>query len=262
MLIPIQPQDHLRLSALFDAAYPNLAFVRAVLAGELPGQAWAQWEGTRPRACLITTGSPFCFIAGPMSSSLFAQALALLANKPSVMLVCAAAPDFAALAGQHGLRAAERVQFVAGPTELDPSELVVPAPYRLARIDAELFPHLLWSDMVLGIYGSAEFYLRHHHGFCLLHEGRIVAEAHGVVGGGLVEIGLFTHPEHRRRGLTTIVARRLIDHGARLGQRSVATCMQGKVESERALAAAGYVRAFDYHVLTRTAAGSSAGARS
>jgi hypothetical protein len=89
----LEPEDHPRVAPLFAPSFPNLAFVHAVLEGRIPGQVFASWEDGRARACLIATGSPFCFLAGELPPRLLDEALAFLAARPPITLVCAATPE-------------------------------------------------------------------------------------------------------------------------------------------------------------------------
>jgi hypothetical protein len=251
VLTPLEASDYARLSTLFEPSFPNLAFVSAVLERKIPGQAWAEWDGRSPRSCLVTTGSPFCFIGGAASRRLLEGALPLLAAKTSITLVCPAALELAGIAAAHGFAVTERFQYGhARPSDGERVSFEIPEPYRLARIDAKLFQEVNWREMVSGIYGSPEVYLEHHYGFCLLHDGRLVAEAHGVVGGGLVEFGAFTRGEHRRRGLSMTVIAQVIRHGARLGHRAVASFIAGKRESQAIVDGFGLRRELAYQVLT------------
>lgn len=243
--------DFSRVSPLFAPPYPNLAFVRAVLEGTLPGRVFARWEGRRASACLIVTGSPFCFVAGAMPPRLFEDVLIMLATRPPITLVGPAGPELAALARARGFVATERLEFGGvSPADARQLSVAVPYPYELVEIDVGLFAQVNWKEMVHGIFGAAEAYVAHHYGFGLLHEGRLVAEAHGVVGGGLVEYGICTHPEHRRRGLSTVVVRQLMRHGGQLGHRAVATCVAGKTESQRSIALSGMRLERSYRAFT------------
>ncbi len=252
-LILAGTRDSPRISALFAPSFPNLAFVHAVLQRKIPGRVWLEQTGDRLRSCLITTDSPFCFIGGEMTHESIDEALTLLRARPPITLVCPRELDIDARAAAYGFAVSERVQFSTTTTEAGRAALEVPKPYRVARIDAELFPKILWRPMVLGIFGSRESYLEHHYGFCVVLDGQIVAEAHGIVAGGLVEFGSFTHSEHRRRGLTNIATGQLIAHAKAVGHRAIATCAAEKVESVGLITKAGLLRNFHYRVLTLAA---------
>lgn len=222
------PADSSALERLFPITYPNRAFALAVLAGALPGRVWSTPDLD---ACLVATGAPFCFAAGALTPALLRESCRLLSARAHVKLVAPRAlpaePDDLA----PGWRAGRRLHFRGAAAEIVQEE--PPAGYQLVRIDEELYARSLWPEMVHAIYGAADDYVRHHEGYCLLRDGRIAAEAHGVVGGGLVELGLFTHPEHRGRGLTRVVASALFRRGAARGLVPAITCEVGRQESRR-----------------------------
>jgi len=194
----LEAEDHPRVAPLFAPSFPNLAFVHAVLEGRIPGQVFAGWEGRRARACLIATGSPFCFIAGEMPPLLLEEALGFLASRPPITLVCSAALEDEARASRHGFAATERLHFGGmTPEEARSQRVEVPEPYELTGIDARLFAQVNWKEMVHGIFGSAQAYVTHHFGFGLLHEGRLDGELkiRGIrVDPAEVEANIAAHP--------------------------------------------------------------------
>lgn len=229
MLIELGASEYPRARPLFPPSYPNLAFVDAVLERRIPGRVWAQPGEQGPAACLVATGFPLCFAAGAVTPEMFDEMRARLEDRPPVKLVHP--PALAAVAPGRGFVAAERLQFGEALRQGERRQACVPAGFELRRIDAELFPRLGWKDAVLAIFGSAENYLDNGYGFCLLHAGRLVAEAHGVVGGERVELGTHTHEEYRQKGLATIVCAAVARHGAERGLGVVATCDAEKAAS-------------------------------
>lgn len=253
MLSRLEAKEHGRVAALFPPSFPNLAFVQAVLEEKIPGQVWAAWEGERPVTTVISTGSPFCFVAGATPPRRFEAALALLPERPCLTIVGPVSPEAEAMAVAHGFVVTERVQYgLARPADVEGLQIEVPAAYRLARVDADLFQRTLWKEMTYGIFGSVESYLKHHYGFCLLEDDRPVSESHGIVAGGLVELGAFTSPAHRGLGLAVACCRQAVQFGVTLGYRPVSTQFTSKVESQRLSEAAGLRREFTYRVLTRS----------
>lgn len=222
MLFELRADEYPQVLPLFSPAYPNLAFVHAVVAQTIPGRVFVHPRGQGIDACLVTTGAPFCFAAGDVTPALLDEMRALLAQRPPVKLVHP--PQTPSVAPSHGFVAAERLQFGQPPDGAAPVVLPIPPGFTLVPIDAALFPELNWKDTVLAIFGSAENYLASSFGYCLLHEGRLVAESYGVVGGGLVEPGCYVHPAYRRQDLSAIVTAAVSRHGAARGLRTVTTC--------------------------------------
>lgn len=96
----------------------------------------------------------------------------------------------------------------------------VPDGYRVARIDARLVDrvkHEVDPALTENFEGGTDF-LRRGVGFVALRGERLVAgvSSYCIADGGL-EVEIDTHPEHRRRGLATVLAATLLgwclDHG-------------------------------------------------
>ncbi|QXJ21232.1 GNAT family N-acetyltransferase [Actinomadura graeca] len=243
MLDPVSPDRYATLAPLFGPSYPNLAFVHAALEGRIPARAWARHEGDEVSACLIATRSHFCFAAGDLTTDLMDGIYALLRDRPPVTLVY---PADQGVAPAAGFGKAERIQFSrAEPGGAAPAP---PEGFELVRIDERLFEKLNWRDMVLSIFGSAEGYVKHGYGFCLVQDGRVAAEGHGVVGGGLVELGGFTHPHYRRRNLYAAMSAQIIGYGAEHGLRPVLSCLAGNAASVAVARRIGLTRDFRYEV--------------
>lgn len=212
------------VASLFGPGYPNLAFVHAVIERRIPGTIWA-WPGVAEdaSACLITTSASFCFVAGEITPRMLEAVFAELRPRAPVTLVHPrdAAIEHAPL--PEGLVHARRLQYssVRPGTEVPVAHL--PDGYELSRIDAAAFAHINWSATVLGIFGSAEQYLEHAHGFGIHHDGQLVAEAHSVVGGGRAEVGIFTDPAHRLKGLSWVAVNAVTRFALLTGLTVVAT---------------------------------------
>ncbi|MFI5808236.1 GNAT family N-acetyltransferase [Streptomyces sp. NPDC051561] len=245
MLAKLETSDYARAKQLFPASYPNLAFVHAVLDEGIPGQVWTQTDREEPEACLIATQAPFCFAAGALSKTFFTEAAALLAGHGGVQLVLPPGAGTEELARQAGFTAGQRRQFSRPDQGWRRPAVTVPDAYELVRIDAETFAGLE-SPMARGIFGTPDQYARHSVGFGLRSQGRIVADAHGVVGGGLIEAGVFVDPGHRGRGLAHQVLAAVCDWGADNGLKPMTSCHADKQASIALSHGLGLVEDFRY----------------
>ncbi|MFI1569118.1 GNAT family N-acetyltransferase [Streptomyces sp. NPDC020490] len=259
MLKELAPPSYLGVGRFFGNSHPNLAFVRAVLEQRIPGSVFANFDRHGdPVTVLITTGSPFCFLSGYFSPTVMGEVDAILADRPFVRLVHSRWGPEELVGDLHsfGFKQVERIQLSipgvrAGDYRVHDQ---VPGGFTLERVTEEIFHRLNWRDPVLDIFGTMENYLSHGYGVCMLSNNIVVAESHGVIGGGLVELGSITHPEYRRRSFSSITMSEAIRHGARLGLAPV-TSMD--VENRASFATcAGPLRMsmdFRYHLLTRQA---------
>ncbi|MFI0405627.1 GNAT family N-acetyltransferase [Actinomadura sp. 3N508] len=244
MLRTVKPSRYETIASLFGPSYPNLAFVHAAFEKKIPAKIWAQHEGDDASACLITTRSRFCFVAGAITSELMDEVCALVRGRPPITLIYPAGHDVGL---RRGFRKAERVQF-SRHHDSNGTERAPRAEFDLHRVDARLFEKLNWRDMVLSIFGSAANYLRNGYGFCLARDGHVAAEGHGVVGGGLVELGGFTHPKYRHRNLYTAMSAQVIGYGAELGLRPVLSCQADNGASVAVAKRIGLTEDFRYEV--------------
>ncbi|MFF4161537.1 GNAT family N-acetyltransferase [Streptomyces sp. NPDC001678] len=251
-LVEVAAADLPRLVSLFDTDYPNLAFVHAVIDGAIPGRAWAHFQNGAPVACLVATTAPFCLAAGAMSPAFFAEAKALLAGHGDVQLVHP--PDHGAdvWAKQAGFSAGRRLHFTHTDFGFVAPSPAVPDGYALARIDTDTFSGLD-SPMARSIFGTdGAQYTEHAVGFALVKDGRVAADAHGVIGGGLIEIGIHTHPDHRRKGLAFVVLAAVSRWGSGQGLRSVMTCHTDKRPSIALARKLGLTEEFSYPIAKAT----------
>lgn len=90
----------------------------------------------------------------------------------------------------------------------------LPEGYELKKIDASLVEetslHEVSEDLT-SQYDSNEDYIKRGVGYCLLKDGQVVcgASSYSIYDSG-IEIEVGTHPEHRRKGLATVVSSALI----------------------------------------------------
>jgi hypothetical protein len=72
-------------------------------------------------------------------------------------------------------------------------------------IDAELLARCEWRELVESAHGSAESFLEHAFGLCLMRGDEIVAEAYApFIGNGVAEVGVVTSEAHRGHGYAPI----------------------------------------------------------
>ncbi|MDT0453159.1 GNAT family N-acetyltransferase [Streptomyces hesseae] len=250
-LVEVAAADLPRLVSLFDTDHPNLAFVHAVIDGAIPGRAWAHFRNGAPVTCLVATTAPFCLAAGAMTPAFFAEAKRLLAGHGDVQLVHPPGPDADAWAKQAGFTPGRRLHFThthLGFTDPPPA---VPDGYALVRIDAETFSGLD-SPMARSIFGTGTQYAEHAVGFALVKDGQVAADAHGVIGGGLIELGIHTHPDHRRKGLAFVALAAASRWGSGQGMRSVMTCHADKTPSIALARKLGLTEEFSYPIAKAT----------
>jgi RimJ/RimL family protein N-acetyltransferase len=110
--------------------------------------------------------------------------------------------------------------------------LTLPDGYELRQMDAELLARSVWYEDTLRVHGSAENFLARGVGVCLLHGDVIACEASaGVVVLNTREMGVYTHPEHRNRGIATTSCAHLIRQIEQAGNASYWNCASQNLPS-------------------------------
>lgn len=180
------------------------------------GEAYAG-EGARPACAQLLLGD-FCFFGGNAGAHGAAE---LAGHIPRWLL--AVPPDAAweALIEQRNPGRFERIKrfaFEKEPAGFDREQLArlaaVPAGYRVLPIGRQLYERLRdeeWSRDLVSQFPSWEDYQAHAVGMAALYGDEPVcgASTYSYYAGG-IEIEIDTAPEHRRRGLATACAARLL----------------------------------------------------
>ncbi|MFD6825495.1 GNAT family N-acetyltransferase [Streptomyces sp. NPDC060085] len=213
-----------KVESLIGDEYPNLAFVFGVLEGKLPGRVYVRNGDADVRTALVVTDSPFCFLLGSASEDMQHEVLNLLRVRRGAKLIYPkGVPVCDELSGRH-FEKVTRCHFTLPNPRSALPEIETPSGYSLHRIDSKNFDKLNWKDAVLGIFGSSQRYLEQGYGFCLLHDGQVVSETHGVVGSKYVELGIHTHPDYRGRGLPLSIMTEAARMGHEIGLRTIVSC--------------------------------------
>ena len=197
--------------------------IDAVLEGHL-GEAWVDRQADPHVAWLEF--ADIIVLGGDADCSAAAEAILRLPVDKAIL----PAPDpWAERTEQElGDRVVRIERFAFTDEALDVEHLGVlaanlPAGFSVARIDLDLArmivedPTLITEDHVAN-FASPEDFVQRGIGFCVLHDGRIVAGAssYAVCDAG-IEIQVNTHPDHRGKGLATAVSAVLIrwclEHG-------------------------------------------------
>lgn len=99
----------------------------------------------------------------------------------------------------------------------------------------------LFEVKPLAAFGERDF------GFCALWRGRVVCVCStDVISGAACEIGIETHPDHRRRGLAAIVTAAAIDHALTRGFQDIWwICAADNLASIRTAEKVGFEKQFE-----------------
>ncbi len=181
------------------------------------GTAWVD-DLENPRVAQITVGI-FVFYAGDPSLK---EAEELLVNLPDYTLAIVKTDEWKnriETVHKGSVEKFQRYKFENNPKHLDRNHIqnllsTLPEGYELKKIDAALVKepslHELSEDFISQFDSAADFIDRGV-GFAILNEGQVVcgATSFSIYDDG-IEIEVATHPDHRRKGLATIVSSALV----------------------------------------------------
>ena len=220
---------------LFNEDYPSLAFVFGVIEKRMLGKIWVN-NTDKPNVCLITTGGPYCFIAGKLSKEMFKHFLKLLIDKPLVKLVCPlAAYDGNFTLTDFGFEQTARLQYQYQDTRLI-THVENNSRYKLMRVeDEKTFNSCNWFSFMSSLFSSPDAYLKTGISLILYDTTKnvVASEAHGIIADNVVEIGAVTHEDYRNQGLSTIVCNKLIQDCIKKGLNPIWTCDTNNIASRK-----------------------------
>ncbi len=132
----------------------------------------------------------------------------------------------------------------------------LPQGYALRRIDRDLVadPGLVLPEDfdpggdIEACWGSVDRFLEQGIGFCALHGGEVVSHCNAdCAASGQVDVGVYTHPAHRRKGLAAATAAATVEHCLSHGFRRVGWhCNAENVASWKTAERAGFCRNREY----------------
>ena len=132
----------------------------------------------------------------------------------------------------------------------------VPSGYQVQMIDAELLHQPLehmdvLKDEIDGGWPSQASFVEDGFGFCVLQESSVASWCTGeYLSPGRIGIGIATAQGHRRRGLGTAIASRLVRHAIERDLQPHWDCWTANVPSARTAERVGFKDPFVYEVAT------------
>ena len=155
---------------------------------------------------------PFLFIAGELEDEDVTEVISLVGGLEFPMLYCRAKYHhlFLKRGWNFHLRSSLSLPKLKQIISPDPTLEIKP----IESID--LFKQCTWYKERSELYGADENFLRHGIGYALCKGSSVVSEAYASNGGGYAEIGVITHPEHKRKGYATLIVAHLINECKKL----------------------------------------------
>jgi len=203
------------IEALLPEDLPTRPRALAVVEGVLAGMLWTD-DAERPSwAVVIETADGTVFGGGDLTPRTISRVMAEAMTASGDLIFGFTGPNdpMRRLLPSDAYYRGSAIDFtdrVPPSAEADLAGAITPAGLTLVDLDASILPRTEWAEDTLHAFGSPEAWTERGIGRCLVDgDGAVVAQ--GMAGPrvrGLMEMGVWTHPAYRNRGLGTIVSRR------------------------------------------------------
>ncbi|MGD8397584.1 MAG: GNAT family N-acetyltransferase [Anaerolineae bacterium] len=273
MFQELEVHEFARVRPLFDGFDYSLS-IYAAIAGNNPGRVFVD-NVTDPRTALALTVEGY-LLAGAHDNRGTVEALRRLFREQIFSgqvyvngdwsMSLAVDPEawearLPALIPTHEMTKNERTHYLCHGVRLD-WRRVLPAGYSVRRVDRALlhagedvFPGDVrdWMD-IEEMWGTEGNFLSKGVSFVALYEGQVVAWCTpDCVAGDRIDVGIFTQPDHRRRGLAASTVAATVDHCLNHGFQAVGWhCNADNVASWKTAERVGFERnrayAYYYYV--------------
>lgn len=244
-------QYHLA-SHCFDANSPNIAFIQSIMENKIPGQIFVDCLKNPQAACVFTEG-PYGFVSKNFTFDKLQALEALITNKntgQSNFKLMMDSSEILMPANSENITAIGR-SYMKLNREKMRKDVVCPEGFSLHFIDNILFEKGHWKELMRSIYGTRQNYLAHAAGYCLMHNNKVVSEAHAVISNDFAELGVVTDPLYRKLGLSTIVCHSLILYCLDRGFQAKWSCDSQNEASLRLAVKLGFENTYQYHALMK-----------
>jgi len=243
---------------LINEHSPQFPISLAIIEGKIPGKVWVD-NLENPKSCLIASNFVFTFLAGKPDENTFKEFLNILQKEPRPFnrkLECPAdfnpdflKPEFLKKIASQELQTSKRHQFLY-PKEQKPTITEIPKEFKLEPITANSFAQTQWGKPAFEpTYGTVANYIQNTLSFCLHHEGKIIGELHGMVGGNYVLLGGIALPEYRRQHLGWMGCNYFVDACRKQGKEPVYTCDVSNIASHGLAEKSGFHRDIEYSII-------------
>ena len=252
--IEVNPQDcSPTLRGLFDPGQPAALRCFAVLEGVATGRVFTD-HPTHPTWAVVQEGGfGTLYPGGDLPPSVLSMLIADLRSQGEVLIglwpedarleQLPPGADYDGWVVEFSRREAPTKPFPPVPDDL-----------ALRPIDVDLFDRLIGREMYIAIFGSAEAALQLGFGLCLVRPSpvgqKLLCEAFaGPIALGLIEIGVDTREDYRRRGYGTITCAALIEQCELQGYPTYWNCDKHNQASLALAHRLGFRGGREYHLL-------------
>ncbi len=263
----LKPHQFERTAALFDG-FDYSTSIRAAIAGNNPGRVYVD-DVERPRTAFALTVEGY-LLAGVHDNPATNEALRCLLREQiftgrvavngDCSMSLAVHPEtweerLPELVPTHELEKNERYHYLCQALSFDWRAHLLPG-YTVRRVDRALLddPEVVFAGPLAEwfdpgeMWWTVENFLTRGVSFCVLCENQVASWCTSdCVAGERIDVGVMTHPAHRRRGLASIAVAATVEHCLNHGLSAVGWhCNAANVPSWKTAERVGFVRNREY----------------
>ena len=187
---------------------PHIAFIEAVILGNIDGEIWVEKKGDKYLSFLILTKSEFCFLIGQPSNEIFKKYSNLIKqiknHKISIFN--------SNLIKQNNSKKIPRLNYKLNHENINLTSEKLHHNYKITKINSNNIKKCIWGERMLAIYGSKRHLEKYNYAICLFNQlnNEIIAEAYSVIGKNKAEIGVVVNEKYHGQGLGSNLCKILI----------------------------------------------------
>jgi len=233
-----------QLAALFDLRAPASLRCRSVLTGAEPGAILTDDPNRPGWGAVWESGEGMLFLGGTLDRATVHTVIAILRQEGEVLVGFWEGDQVVSLLPPSPEWVGSSLEFYDRPAEKNGLEAYLrelPVGHTLRELDAALLERCLWYKDTVRRHGSAEAFLEHGMGACLMRGDEILSEAYaGKAIIGVRELGAITVEPYRGRGYATMTCAYLILACEQAGYSTYWNCAMTNVPSVAVARKMGY----------------------
>jgi hypothetical protein len=236
------------LCALFNPSDPAFLRCQAVLDGHAAGWIFTDHPETPSWAVVQEAAFGSLYLAGGMQATGLHELIGTLRRQGDVLVGLWPDDPRWSLLPTNPKYTGYTLEFT---DRLAAEELPdIPQGCELKHLDHSLSKQILGRNFLIHLYGSVQQALQWGYGLCLMCGDELLCEAFaGPAAGGVIEIGVETHPHHMHKGYATLTCTYLITKMEQQGYTTYWNCAKGNLPSAALARRLGYSTEKEYKLL-------------
>lgn len=198
-MIDLRPDQFDAAIPLFEMNMPNSVRIVSTLEGRTPGKVYVDDVHQPTVSALVINFYNITFLGGNIDQNWIDHVAQELSREDKIRIVWPPLYDAKFKPPTTFSEIVDRYEFYDLSSSLE--SVAIPKGFDFREMDRELFERCEWYDDLVLAYGSAQNFLQHGIGICLITGGEICCEGYAVWRDHeKFEIGVITHEQYRKRG--------------------------------------------------------------